>query len=82
MMTPLPTPVPSVTRTLSEYSFPAPYFASPSAAALASLRMKVFFPVYFSTRAPSGTFAHPKFDQLTTVPLALSMTPGEPIPIA
>ena len=82
MMIPPPIPVPSVMRMLSENCFAAPNRASPNAAAFASFVTNVFFPVYFSTRAPSGTSFQWKFDQRTMFPFALSTTPGEPIPIA
>ena len=55
MITPPPTPVPSVMNTMDPYLRPAPHQASPSAAAFASLVTNARIPRFFSISAHSGT---------------------------
>ena len=80
MITPPPTPVPSVTMTIFFSPCPAPFHISPSAATLASLPTTTCQPVRFSNSFLTSLYPHPRLAVCGTTPLA-SIGPGTPIPI-
>mmetsp|Transcript_77312 Transcript_77312/g.122068 ORF Transcript_77312/g.122068 Transcript_77312/m.122068 type:complete len:268 (+) Transcript_77312:1503-2306(+) len=78
-----PIPVPSVSMTTSRLPRAAPAQTSASSAALASCSNTTFdwsTPRLSATSALNGTFFHPKFEVLMTIPFTASTKPGEQIP--
>ena len=73
-MTAPPTPVPSVTITISRYPLPPPCHSSPRAAAFASLQTQTFFCRRIFNCSCTGHASHPRF----TAPLTTPSRPAIP----
>ena len=80
IMTPPPTPVPSVIST--KLSALSPFTAySPNAAAFASFSKFTGLPSFFSSIAPNSVFFIRILHAYATIPFLLSTVPRQPIPI-
>ena len=80
MITPPPTPVPSVIKTKLSASSPFTAY-SPNAAAFASFSKLIRLPSLFSSIAPNSVFFIRILHAYATIPFLLSTVPGQPIPI-
>src|SRR3954471_2542871 len=80
---PPPTPVPQNTPRIDLYGLPAPSLNSASVATLTSLPIDTRAPptaLLSSAASGNGSIQSLRLRALATVPAALSITPGEPMP--